>query len=52
MTSESLFSGKTAIGPVMDAKTLAKQNAKIATMNITKTLAERLAKNNTFKKFY
>ena len=35
---DSLSLGKIDIGPVMDAKTLAKQNATHATINITKTV--------------
>ena len=45
--SESVSLGKIDIGPVIDAKTLAKQNAKTATIKITKTVADLLAKFNT-----
>ena len=38
------------IGPVIDAKTLARQNARIATIKITKTVADLLVKFNTFLK--
>lgn len=44
---ESVSLGKIDIGPVIDAKTLAKQNAKTATIKITKTVADLLAKFNT-----
>jgi hypothetical protein len=38
----SLSSGKIDIGPVIDAQTHAKQKAIIATMKITKTVADLL----------
>jgi hypothetical protein len=41
--------GNIDIGPVMDAKTLAKQKAIIATMKITRTVADRLDNVNTLK---
>ena len=45
---DSLSLGKIDIGPVIDAKTLARQNAKTATMKITKTVADLLANINTY----
>ena len=39
---DSVSLGKIEIGPVIDAKTLARQNAKTATMKITKTVADLL----------
>ena len=39
---DSVPLGKIEIGPVMDAKTLAKQNARTATIKITKTVADLL----------
>ena len=49
MLPDSLSLGKIDIGPVIDAKTLAKQNATHATINITKTVADRLDNFNTLK---
>jgi len=49
MLPDSLSLGKIDIGPVMDAKTVAKQNAMHATINITKTVADRLDNFNTLK---
>ena len=46
---ESLSLGKIDIGPVIAAKTVARQKAMHATINITKTVAERLDNLNTFK---
>ena len=47
---DSLSLGKIDIGPVIDAKTLARQNARTATIKTTKTVADLLAKFNTFVK--
>ena len=47
---ESLSLGKIEIGPVIDANTLARQNARTATIKITKTVADLLVKINTFLK--
>ena len=47
MLPVSLSLGKIDIGPVMDAQTHAKQNATIATMKITKTVADLLDKFTT-----
>lgn len=47
---DSVSLGKIDIGPVMDANTLAKQNAMTATMKMTKTVADLLDKFNTFHK--
>ena len=47
-TPPLLSLGKIEIGPVMDAKTVAKQKATHATMNITNTVADRLDNINTF----
>ena len=47
---DSLSLGKIDIGPVIDAKTLARQNARTATIKITKTVADLLVKFNTFHK--
>ena len=44
---DSVSLGKIDIGPVMDANTLAKQNAMTATMKMTKTVADLLDKLNT-----
>lgn len=49
MPPDSLSLGKIDIGPVMDANTVAKQNAMHATINITKTVADRLDNFNTLK---
>ena len=45
---DSLSLGKIEIGPVIDAKTLAKQNARTATIKITKTVADLLDTINTY----
>ena len=50
MSPESVSLGKIEIGPVIDAKTLAKQNAITATIKITKTVADLLVTNNTLQK--
>jgi hypothetical protein len=44
---DSVSLGKIDIGPVIDAKTLAKQNAMTATIKMTKTVADLLDKFNT-----
>lgn len=46
---DSVSLGIIDIGPVIDAKTLARQNARTATINMTKTVADLLAKLNTLK---
>jgi hypothetical protein len=45
---DSVSLGKIEIGPVIDAKTLARQNAKTATMKITNTVADLLVTIITF----
>lgn len=50
-TPPLLSLGKIDIGPVIDAKTEAAQNAMHATRNITNTVADRLDNINTFQKF-
>lgn len=46
---DSLSLGIIDIGPVIDANTLARQNAMTATINMTKTVADLLVKFNTLK---
>ena len=46
---ESVSLGKIDIGPVIDANTVARQKATMATMKITKTVADLLDNITTFK---